>query len=179
MVPNGRYDPVKGAVTFIAARDITSGTSKGIFSPTLNITRGQFITMLLKTYGIEADENPEDSFSDAGNTYYTGYLSAAKRMSISTGVGNNMFAPDKELSRQEMLTMLYNALKSMGQMVKGNSGKATSDFTDSSNVSPWAKQAIDHMVGTGIVAGTDGRLDPEGVTKRAQMAQVLYNLIGK
>lgn len=43
--------------------------------------------MLMKAYGIAPDTNPEDNFADAGDTYYTGYLAAAKRLGISAGVG--------------------------------------------------------------------------------------------
>ena len=106
------------AVSFIAARGITSGTGNGRFSPELNLTRGQFITLLLKAYRIAAEENPVNNFADAGNTWYTGYLAAARRLGISAGVGNNMFAPDKEITRQEMVTLLYNALKVIGQLPK-------------------------------------------------------------
>lgn len=68
------------AVTFCAAREITRGTGNGMFSPDDTLTRGQFIVMLMRAYGIDADEEISDNFADAGNTYYTGYLSAAKRL---------------------------------------------------------------------------------------------------
>jgi hypothetical protein len=70
--------------------------------------------MLMKAYGIAPDTNPANNFSDAGNTYYTRYLAAAKRLGISAGVGGNLYVPEKEITRQEMFTMLYNALKSIG-----------------------------------------------------------------
>ena len=85
------------AVGFIAAREITTGTGGGNFSPEARLTRGQFIVMLMKAYDIAPDANPKDNFSDAGGTYYTGYLAAAKRLGISAGIGNNMFAPEKEI----------------------------------------------------------------------------------
>jgi len=167
------------AVSFIAARGITSGTGNGRFSPELNLTRGQFITLLLKAYRIAADENPINNFADAGNTWYTGYLAAARRLGISAGVGNNMFAPDKEITRQEMVTLLYNALKVIGQLPKGVSGKKLADFTDTGSIAPWAKEAMAYLVETGNISGSGGKLEPTGGTTRAQMAQVLYNLIGR
>lgn len=99
------------AVDFIAAREITTETEEGIFSPGMKLTRGQFIVLLLQAYGIEPDSNPADNFADAGNTWYTNYLSAAKRLLISEGIGGNLFVPEKEISRQEMFTLIYNALK--------------------------------------------------------------------
>jgi uncharacterized repeat protein (TIGR02543 family) len=210
-VPNGRYDPATGMVTFttthfsdyavaynkvsfkdvaesawyskavgfISAREITTGTGGGNFSPEARLTRGQFIVMLMKAYDIAPNANPKDNFSDAGGTYYTGYLAAAKRLSISNGVGNNMFAPEKEITRQEMFTLLYNALKVIGQLPQGDSDKTLSDFTDAGQIDSWAKEAMTLLVKTGTIGGNAGKLNPTSTTTRAEMAQVLYNLLSK
>ncbi|MEA4847418.1 MAG: X2-like carbohydrate binding domain-containing protein [Clostridiaceae bacterium] len=167
------------AVGFIAAREITTGTGSGNFSPDVKLTRGQFILMLMKAYGIAPDTNPADNFSDADNTYYTGYLAAAKRLEISAGVGNNMFAPEMEITHQEMFTLLYNALKVIGQLPQGDTGKTLSDFTDAGQIDSWAKDAMTLLVKTGTVGGNNGALSPLSTTTRAEMAQVLYNLLGK
>lgn len=167
------------AVTFLAARGVTSGTTATNFSPDLTLTRGQFITMLLRAYGISADTKPTDNFADAGNTYYTGYLAAAKRLGISGGVGNNCFAPEQAIKRQEMSTLLYNALKALNQLPSGTSGKTLADFTDASDIASWAKDAMTLLVGTGTVSGSGGKLSPADTTTRAEMAQVLYSLLGK
>lgn len=165
------------AVTFLAARGITSGTTVTTFSPNATLTRGQFIVMLLRAYGIEPDSNTADNFSDAGNTYYTGYLAAAKRLGVSNGVGNNMFAPDKSITRQEMFTLLYNALKVIGELPTSTSGKTLSDFSDVSGIASWAKDAMTLLVESGTISGSGGKLNPTETTTRAEMAQVLYNLL--
>jgi hypothetical protein len=224
-VPNGRYDPATGTVTFttthfsyyavsyrqvsfsdvpkdawyakavsfIAARDITKGTGGGNFSPDAKLTRAQFIVMMMRAYDIAPDENPEDNFADAGNTWYTGYLAAAKRLKISNGVGDNMFAPDREITRQEMFTLLYNTLKTAGQLpgLHGQaigeaddqptnySGKTLTDFIDAGDIAPWARVAMKRLVEAGIISGSGNRLSPKDTASRAQMAQVLYNLMSK
>lgn len=99
------------AVGFVAARGITKGTGNEKFSPEGKLTRGQFLVMAMRAYGIAPDENRSDNFIDAGNTYYTGYLAAAKRLGITKGIGNNMFGPENNVTRQEMFTLLYNILK--------------------------------------------------------------------
>lgn len=96
--------------TFIAARNLTSGTGNGNFSPDAPLTRGQFITLLLKTYEIKGDESFKNNFADAGNTYYTDYLATAKKLGISEGIGNNLFAPEREITREDMFAMLYNTV---------------------------------------------------------------------
>jgi uncharacterized repeat protein (TIGR02543 family) len=242
-VPNGRYDPATGTVTFdithfsdfavvyhpvsfsdvaagawygkavsfIAARDITTGTGDGKFSPDAKLTRGQFLVMLMKAYEIapdvteagspaatnnfadegnannSADTGNANNFADAGNTYYTGYLAAAKRLGISGGVGDNMFAPEKEITRQEMFALLYNALKVINRLPEAGSeaagsaivGKSLSDFSDADRIASWATEALTLLTQTGTVAGSNCALAPLSTTTRAEMAQVLYNLLGK
>jgi len=167
------------AVTFIATKGITTGTGEGKFSPGATLTRGQFITMLLRAYGIAADTNPTDNFSDAGDTYYTGYLAAAKKLGITSGVGDNKFAPDNAITRQEMFTLLYNALKVLDKLPSGASGKALADFADADGVASWATDAMTALVKAGTVSGSGGKLNPTGAITRAEMAQVMYNLLRK
>jgi len=167
------------AVSFIAARDITFGTGEGYYSPDAEVTRAQFLVMMMRTYGIAPDEKPEENFADAGNTWYTGYLASARRLGISVGIGDNLFAPDKIITRQEMFTMLYNALKVIDQLPEGNLGKTLSDFSDADEIAQWAKDAIKLLVETGMVKGSGDMLLPTDTTTRAQMAQMFYNLISK
>lgn len=166
------------AVRFITAREITNGTSSGMYSPDAKLTRGEFIVLMMRAYGIAPDTNPADNFADAGNTYYTNYLAAAKRLGISAGIGNNMFAPGKEINRQEMFTLLYNTLKAIGQLPQGDSGIVISDFTDLVQIDSWAMDAMTVLVKTGIVSGSNGVITPLSTTTRSEMAQVLYNLLG-
>jgi hypothetical protein len=165
------------AVSFIAARGITQGTGNGNFSPASKLTRAECLVMMMRTYGIDPDTNPADNFSDAGDTYYTGYLAAAKRLGISSGVGNNMFAPGKEITRQEMFTMLYNTLKVIRQLPQGDSGKTLLDFSDASEIASWAEEAMTILVETGLIRGSGGMLAPTSTATRAEMAQLMYNLL--
>lgn len=120
-------------------RGITTGTGEG-FTPDGKLTRGQFITLLLQAYSVEPDHNPADNFADAGDTYYTGFLAAAKRLSITDGVGGNRFAPENAITRQEMFKLLYRTLEVFGRLP--DSGKTLADFSDSGRLpigqkSPW------------------------------------------
>ena len=167
------------AVSYLASRGITSGTTASTFNPDATLTRGQFITMLLRAYGVAAVANPMDNFTDAGDTYYTGYLAAAKSLGITSGVGDKKFAPEKTITRQDMFTLLYNALKALDKLPQGDSGMALSDFNDSESMAAYALEAMRYLVGTGTVSGSNGSINPAGTTTRAEMAQVLYNLLAK
>ena len=165
------------AVEFIAARGITTGTGDGNFLPDDTLTRGQFIVMLLKSYGISADQNPSTNFNDAGSTYYTNYLATAKRLGIAQGVGDNNFAPNSNISRQDMFTLLYRALNVLNQVPDATTGKTTTEFKDAGQIAEYAATAMDTFVKCGIIHGSDGNLAPRATTTRAEMAQVLCNLL--
>ncbi|WP_164906072.1 S-layer homology domain-containing protein [Gudongella oleilytica] len=171
----------KDAIDFIAAREITSGTSVGKFSPEATLTRGQFIVLLMNAYGISPDaaEEGTTNFVDAGNTYYTNYLLAGKSLGIVNGIGNNMFAPEQAVTRQEMFVMLYNALEVIGELPQAYGDKQLSDFGDANQVASWAQEAMSALVEGGVISGSNGMLNPTVSTTRAQMAQMLYNLLSK
>jgi hypothetical protein len=90
-----------------------------------------------------------------------------------------MFAPEKEITRQEMFTLLHNALKAIGKLPRGSSGKALSDFSDADGIAPWAKDAVKLLVEAGIVGGGGGKLFPAAAATRAEMARLLYGLLSK
>ena len=62
-------------------------------------------------------------------------------------------------------------------MPEGKAGRSLSSFTDAGSIAPWATEAMEHLAQTGIISGDGGRLNPVGTTTRAEMAQVLYNLL--
>ena len=170
------------AVRFAAARGIVSGIGNNRFSPNGQLTRSQVLVMIMRAYGIAPDSNTSDNFTDAGNTWYTGYLAAAKRIGISKGVGNNLFAPDNAITRQEMCALLYNTLKLMGELPEESSSTGTqslNDFSDAQQVAIWAKEAMAALIEMRVINGSNGKLTPTATADRAQMVQVLHNLLAQ
>lgn len=187
-VPPGYWfsDPV----AFIAARGITTGSGDGYYSLNSRLTRAQFIVMMMRAYGIEptapspgtgsssSASGQIDNFPDAGNFYYTAYLAEAKRLGISKGDEKGMFGPDRQISRQDMFTLLYRTLDVLKELPTASTTKSLADFTDQAKVSSYAKAPMTTLVKGGIVSGSNGMLNPLGTSTRAEMAQVLYNLLG-
>jgi histidinol phosphatase-like PHP family hydrolase len=135
--------------------------------------------MLMRAYGIMPEENPQDNFLDGGNSYYTGYLAAAKTRGISKGIGNNRFGPNLEITRQEMFTLVYNALKTIDKLPTGLTGNKVESYSDAGEIAPWAAEAMKLLVETGTIVGSGNKLYPVNKSTRAEMAQVLYNLLSK
>lgn len=166
------------ATNFLAARGITSGVGNGSFGPSQKLTREQFLVMLMKAYNIAPDTKAVKSFDDVSNNYAAPYISAAKRLGISSGIGGNKFNPGKEISRQEMFVMLYNALKAIGELPAAKANLSINGYKDLSDVADWALPAMTLMVESGSCAGTgDNKLNPLSISDRATAAQIIYNLL--
>ena len=59
-------------------------------------------------------------------------------------------------------------------------GCPTAGFTDAPPEGNWAHAGLDYCVQRGILSGVgDGRIDPSGLTTRAQFVQMLYSIHGK
>jgi|GEM_PF-6188874 Bacterial surface proteins containing Ig-like domains len=168
----------KDAVDFAAAREIIVGDGNGMFSPGAKLTRVQILVMLMRAYGIEPDEKPIDNFIDSGQTYYTGYLAAAKRLGLVEGYGGNRYAPELAISRQDIAVMVYRILDLLGQQRDDAADQGTTGFQDNNNIAPYAAEAVEWLSQNGIMIGdSDGKFEPDEPTTRAQAAQILYRLL--
>lgn len=92
-------------------------------------------------------------------------METAKRLGITSGVGDNLFAPDKAITRQEMFTLLYSALKVTGNLPQVNTDKTLSDFTDAGQISSWANDTMKVLTEKGTVSGSGGMSNVADVLK--------------
>jgi len=167
------------AVGFMSARGIVRGIGDGQFEPGRNVTRADFLIMVMNAYGIELDTSVTDNYSDAGNKYYTNYLGTAKRLGLVTGVGDNYYAPEAFISRQDMFTLLHRALDQLGELPTSTNGRSLDNYKDSSDISNYAQNAMKVFVEAGTIAGDGKNLAPKATSTRAQAVQVLFNLLSK
>ncbi len=165
------------AINYLSSLGIIKGVGKDIFAPEANITRADFLIMVMNAYGITIDEAYGDNFADAGSKYYTAYLGKAKQMGLVSGVGENLFAPEGLINRQDMAVILYRILDKIGKLPAGTDGMSFEGFSDKSEISNYAVTALRVFTEAGILSGYDNMLYPNGLSTRAQAAQILYNLL--
>ncbi len=82
------------------------------FNPSKAVTRGEFVTMLVKTLDIPTDSGlVVDTYSDQIPTWLQPYLAAAVRSGLTTGLSNvETFGADQPITGAEAAVMLQNAL---------------------------------------------------------------------
>ncbi|MCL2004424.1 MAG: S-layer homology domain-containing protein [Oscillospiraceae bacterium] len=178
-VPAGVW--YRNAVEFIAARSFPVGITGTQFEPGKALTRGEFTAALMNAYGVELDVVAGDNFADVNPAApYARHLATGKRLGIITGVGDNNYAPERTITRQEMFALLYNILMRLDEVPPpAANGGTLSGFPDGGDVHDTLVTAISTLVRAGVIAGGDGgRLHLTVNADRAQMAGMIYNLLG-
>jgi len=88
------YPWAKEAIETLATLGIIKGTSETTFEPGKNITRAEFITLLVRAFNLENMGEIDSNFDDVEqHMYYYGPIGIAKKLGIVKGVGNNKFNP--------------------------------------------------------------------------------------
>ncbi len=206
-VPNGRYDPATGKVTFstthfskyaivfvqktfsdiagygwaknqievLASKGIINGTSNDTFSPAANITRADYLVLLVKTLGLTAEF--DSNFNDVEpGTYYYEAAGIAKKLGLAAGSGNNRFNPKENISRQDMMVLTARVLeKYKGLKVAGDSA-VLDKFSDKRDIAGYAVDSLATLVKEGLISGSGDKLNPRAQTTRAESAVFLYRI---
>lgn len=113
----------------------------------------------------EAEQSPFMDVNDA-------FVTAAFTLNIVSGIGNNLYDPDKTINRQEAAKMLTSTAKALGYATEA----PAPSFDDSTLISSWANPYIGYMVNIGVMKGSSNRFDPKGTYVR-QMAFITMNRI--
>jgi hypothetical protein len=166
------------AVTYIAAREIVNGEGNNLYAPQDITTRAEFVTLMVRQFDLTSDVL--ENFSDVeANKWYSDYISIAKSNGILPDIYGDTFDPDKAIAREEMMYMLYKSLEitnSLETLV--DKGDKLEDFTDSEEVSDYAQTACEYLISRDIInGGGNGLFTPTATSTRAEVAQILWNMI--
>lgn len=162
----------KESILYLYEKKIVSGYN-GKFNPSQYVTREEFVKMLVLAANIY-DESAECGFSDipSDNWAYP-YISSAVKNEIVSGMGNGEFGLGQSISRQDTAVIASKLLKS-------DPNVSAAEFSDSDEISEYAKGAVAAMQNIGIISGMDGgRFAPKEPLTRAQAAKIICMLITK
>lgn len=175
----GNHSWAVEGIEALAARGIINGTSDTTYSPAKNITRADFITLIVRYFNLAG--STIDNFSDVeSGMYYSDSIAIAKYLGIVTGSGDNQIHPTSAITRQDMMVILERALKVAEEIDRlETTSKTYKTFNDSECVADYAKESVDYMISTGIINGSNNNINPTGNTTRAEVATMLYNLLKK
>ena len=162
-------------IHFALEEGIMNGYDGGIFAPGSATSRAMLVTMLWRMAGKPGGGDPV--FADVPDgIWYAEAVGWAASAQLAAGYGDGRFGPDDPVTREQLATILYRYIRSMG----GGFSEAWSfepDFTDFDRVADWAYEAVCWMTMNGILQGTENyMLLPQETATRAQVATILMRI---
>lgn len=160
------------SVYYVYAHGLMNGTAATLFSPGNPTTRGMLVTILYRMEG-----SPQGAgwgpFTDVTpGAYYAQPIAWAAWNGIVNGITSTTFAPDRNVTREQMAAILYRytAWKGWDVSQQGN----LFQFTDWQKVQAYARTPLAWAVASGLIQGKENqRLDPGGPATRAEVATIL------
>ena len=163
------------AVDFASSHELFRGVSEAEFAPRMPMTRAMLVTVLYRLEG-EPKTTAGIRFDDvSGDAWYADAVAWASANQIVNGTGSG-FAPNDNVTREQIATILYRYMKYLGVDVsaKGDLSK----FGDGKDVSSWAQDAMLWAVKVGLFRGDDAnRLNPGSNATRAEVATLMQRLV--
>lgn len=156
--------------------NLITGVTQTEFAPYNDVTRAMLVTMLYR-YSQSKSVFGGEVFGDVPQTewYYNSVMWAYKNKLVN-GVGNNNFAPNDNITREQAAKILYEfaGLQKMNTATKG----AVLDFSDSEKISDWAYDAMCWAVENEYINGRGEKiLAPQGNANRAEIITILKRFL--
>ncbi|MBR5315084.1 MAG: S-layer homology domain-containing protein, partial [Clostridia bacterium] len=168
----GAHAWAKDAINSLADEGIIRGTSENTFAPSANITRADFAILLVRAFKMTSES--EENFADvAESDYFAKELAVARNTGLINGIGDNKFAPRNNITRQDMMVIVYRALVAMEKELD----TAAISAPDFANVADYAKDAVAALVNAGLANGKSGKIAPTDYTTRAEVAVLLKRIL--
>ena len=157
------------SVLWATLEEITSGTSKTMFSPDKTCTREQVVTFLWRANGCEEPTSTENPFKDVpADAYYTKAVLWAVEKGVTNGKSKTKFGVGQPCTREQVVTFLWRAEGMPEHETVENPFKDVSETAYSYHAILWA-------VENGITNGTSKtKFSPAKTCTRGQIVTFLY-----
>jgi hypothetical protein len=142
------------------------------------MTRGMLVTVLGRLHKANVSSYTSGgAFADVlASQYYAPYVEWARANHLAVGVGQNLFLPDQEISRQDMAVILKRYADFTGKRLAETRLIAT--FADETDIADYAKPSVALLYRAGILGGVgDNQINPRGSVTRAEAAALLRRFI--
>lgn len=167
------FDDIRGHwaqsyIVDLAGRGLLEGRSGRTFDPEGALTRAEAAALLARLAGL-SPEPDANTFSDTGSHWAGGYIAAARRAELVTGVSDTVFEPDRDVTREE-----FAVLAARYTNLSGAFDSTESPFGDVSRAgNPWSADAIVMLSLNNVLSGyPDGSFRPGDSVTRAEAAKV-------
>ncbi len=158
----------------LVGKGVISKNDERAFRPMDNVTREEFVKMLVTVVGTH-NANATSSLTDVGaNHWATSYIATAQELGIVQGNADGTFGLGQKITRQDMAVMVYRTFALLGIDLSAGS----TAFADGGDIADYAKNAVSALEKQGIINGMgDGTFAPVSNATRAQSAKIIYAMM--
>ncbi|TVX95945.1 glycosyl hydrolase family 18 protein [Cohnella terricola] len=151
-----------------AAKGIAFGDSPNVFGAKQDITRGELVSIIVNGLGIVPD-SAKSPFKDVGDgTKYAEEIAVAWKLGLIKGKSADAFDPMGLITRQELATVLEQAMAFVG-VANRTDPAALTPFKDRADIAPFAQGAMALMTERKILNGvSETKLAPLATVTKAQ-----------
>ena len=166
------------SVKYVVNNNLMNGVSDKEFAPNAAVTRAMLVTVLYRNEG-EPATNKSIPFADVDmSTYYANAVSWAKQNGIVSGVSENTFAPDVNITREQIAAIMHRYAKYKGYDVSVGENTNILSYDDFDSISEYAIASMQYVVGSGLIKGkSETTLNPLDSATRAEIAAILQRFI--
>lgn len=167
----------KEAIEYLAIKKIILGFGNNEFRPNDKLTRSQFASILVRAFNLEVVTG-DAKFYDVkqGDWYYESVMNLAN-MNIIAGDGIGNFNPNENITREQMVKMLMQAISIKYPEHVNVKGDLT-NFKDNSTVSDWAMEYMEQAIGLNLISGfEDLTIGPKEDTSRGEAVVLIYRVL--
>lgn len=156
-------------VKYVYDNALMNGYSDGTFKPDASITRAEFSAVMARFLKLDDKASAAEKFGDVKGHWAIGYIGALADKGIVGGVTENSFAPDDNITREQMAVILSRAFD-----LKETSPEV---FADNGEISDWARDYVYACRKAGYMNGDAvNNFSPLNNASRAEVATVIYRL---
>lgn len=168
------YEWARGSIEKLYKLGIVNGTGDGMFEPGNNITREEFVKMIIGIAKMNLVFDDAKQFRDVNeNDWYYKYVMCAYEAGIIKGIGENEFGAGLAITREDIAVIIYNTLTACGK----NSVRTDELFVDDARISEYAQNAVYNLKNLKIINGyEDNSFAPQNFATRAEAAKAICAL---
>lgn len=171
-------------INFMVSKNFVSGTSEDTFEPNKQVTRAEFVSMLVRAAGYDKASTTNSKFSDVPkDSWYYNDLLIAEENDLIKGISATTFGPDKTLTREESVSILLRVMEKEGlkfPITDSEVTKIPTKFQDSKSISKWARsdmaKAIKYKLTNGL---SEKSINAAGSANRAQAVVFVKKTLDK
>ncbi len=168
-------DEAYDAVMYLAEQEIITGKSETEFYPQDSIKREEAAKIFVNAFGLSAKDDAPIFYDVPANIWYASYVSVVAAHGFMQGVSETEFGIGNILARQDLAVILKRFLD------EGNvdlTGGTSVIYADSTEVSDYAKNAVETLCAKGIIDGREDNLwCPREEATRAETAIAIYRAL--